>query len=369
MPSYFLRSVNERLCGRGRRPRREARRFVRAASAVFSLVLAGVLFVAPAQAHAGFFSELLKFFTNADVGERGVDFIEETSAASNAAPVLSAAASPIRAEINQSPNISFIQENSLLAPSNPLGTIQDDRNVDQIFLYTVKPGDTPSSIAKSFGITVNTILRANDLKSATAIKVGDQLVILPVSGIQYTVKKGDTIESIAKKYKTDSGEILAFNGLPVGVGLQAGDQLIIPDGEDIFDAPATAAQKSQFASLPQLKNFFQRPIQGGKKTQGLHGNNGVDLANSCGLPIMAAADGVVLISKETGYNGGFGKYIVINHANGTQTVYAHNNDNMVLAGETVKQGQIIGLIGNTGNTRGGTGCHVHFEVHGAKNPF
>lgn len=329
-----------------------------------------LLVIIPARsAEAGFFSEIIKFFVNADVGDRRAEFIEETKAASNAAPVLAAVHSTERTVASELPDLSFVQESALVASANPLGTIQERDNTDYIFLYTVKPGDTPSSIAKTFDITVNTILWANNLKSASSIKVGDQLVILPVTGVTHVVKKGDTIESIARKYKQESAEILAFNGIPVGSALEVGKEIIIPDGELAAPTPSSGSGSSRITALPQIQGYFARPIHGGRKSQGLHGRNGVDLADSCGLPIVASAAGTVLISRETGWNGGFGKYIVINHPNGTQTVYAHNSKNMVTTGEVVTQGQIIGMIGNTGNTRGATGCHVHFEIHGARNPF
>lgn len=333
---------------------------------LFSVLVIGLFLGAAAEADAGFFSEVIKFLTNADVGSRRV-LIQETQAASNAAPVLLAVPNPNPEEKDDSPDLTTVQESALVAPANPLGTIQTSDVPDRIFVYTVKPGDTASSIAKSFKVSVNTVLWANNLKSASAIHAGDQLLILPVSGIKYVVRKGDTIDSIAKKYKAESFDILAFNGLALGAGLEIGAEIIIPEGElEVSDQPRGT---SRFAGLPLLKGYFMRPIQGGRKSQGTHGNNGVDLANTCGLPVFAAADGTVLVARETGWNGGFGKFIVLNHPNGTQTVYAHDQQLMVTQGEEVAQGQIIALIGNTGNTRGATGCHVHFEIHGARNPF
>lgn len=319
------------------------------------------------QAHAGFFSEILKLFGSGNASDRRAAFILETEAASNAAPILEAVPNPATNEQAESPELDLIQGNSIVSSANPLGTLQDGEGLDRIFLYTVKPGDTPSAIAKSFGISINTILWANNIKSASSIRVGEELVILPVSGVKHVVKKGETVDSIAKRYKADINDIAVYNGVAPGGALEVGLELMIPDGELPQSAPAPST--SRVASLPQLKGYFTRPIQGGRKSQGLHGQNGVDLANSCGTPIMAAAAGEVLISRETDYNGGFGKFVVVNHPNGTQTVYAHNQKNMVTAGEDVTQGQIIALLGNTGNTRGHTGCHVHFEIHGARNPF
>lgn len=334
------------------------------------VLLFSLSYVTIPEAQAGFFSEIIKLFSRGDGSDARAKFIEETRAASNAAPVLSSIPNPEgAASSSPPPDLDLVQDSSLVSPANPLGTIQDEGSLDRVFLYTVKPGDTPSSIAKSFGVTLNTILWANNLKSASMISVGDQLIILPISGVKYTVKKGDTVDSIAKKYKQDAADIVAANGLPIGADLEAGTDLIIPNGENPTEQAPSSGVSKRFASLPLLKGYFLRPIQGGRKTQGIHGNNGVDLANSCGLPIMAAADGQVLIARTTGYNGGFGEFIVIDHPNGTQTVYAHDLKIMVTPGEEVAQGQIIGLIGNTGNTRGTTGCHVHFEIHGARNPF
>ena len=72
------------------------------------------------------------------------------------------------------------------------------------------------------------------------------------------------------------------------------------------------------------------------------------------------------MSKSSGWNGGYGQYIVIRHKNGAQTLYAHLSSNSVGAGAFVGQGEVIGAMGNSGKS---TGSHVHFEVRGASNPF
>jgi len=90
------------------------------------------------------------------------------------------------------------------------------------------------------------------------------------------------------------------------------------------------------------------------------------LASSYGSAILASADGEVIISKNSGWNGGYGDYIVVKHANGTQTLYAHLSQSLVSVGQAVKQGDIIGAMGSTGKA---TGVHLHFEIRGAKNPF
>jgi len=109
-----------------------------------------------------------------------------------------------------------------------------------------------------------------------------------------------------------------------------------------------------------------RPIFGGRRSRGIHGYNGIDLADSCGSPVVTSAPGTVIILRSSGWNGGYGKYIVVTHPNGTQTLYAHLSSVLASVGQFVAQGSQIGNIGSTGNS---TGCHVHFEIRGAKNPF
>ncbi|OHB13664.1 MAG: hypothetical protein A3G05_00535 [Candidatus Zambryskibacteria bacterium RIFCSPLOWO2_12_FULL_45_14] len=235
----------------------------------------------------------------------------------------------------------------------------------QISVYVVREGDTLSEIAEMFGVSTNTILWANNVK-VNSIKVGQELVILPISGVRHVVKSGDTLQSLAKKYKADLEDILSYNGLATNAKIKSGDIVIIPDG--VISASQNIAGSGSGASTnyPTYAGYYLRPIVGGKKSQGRHGNNGVDLAAPIYTPILASADGKVIVSRTGGYNGGYGTYVVISHANGTQTVYAHMSVNNVSVGDWVDQGQVIGAIGMTGKT---TGPHVHFEVRGAKNPF
>ncbi len=275
-------------------------------------------------------------------------------------------------------NVSIVSQDSLLASSGPYGTIANIQNIPstKISVYTVRKGDTLSSIAEMFDVTANTIRWANNLKKGGALKVGDQLVILPISGIQYTVKKGDTLASIAKKFGGDDEEIMQFNDLDANDGLTTGEIILVPNGElgdghserpKSSKEPPVQKQARKYASnLPSYNGYYAAPVNGGYKSQGLHGNNGVDLAIYCGAPLYASASGEVIIARSPGWNGGYGNYIVINHPNGTQTLYSHNSENIVSQGDHVSQGEQIGYVGRTGLA---TGCHVHFEVRGAKNPF
>lgn len=279
-------------------------------------------------------------------------------------PLLMAVATPFSSEKNIP--VPIVEEIALISGNGPgfnSSSLVHKPTSDQISVYVVREGDTLSQIAEMFDVTVNTIKWGNGLSSNT-VKPGDTLVILPVSGVKHTVAKGDTLASIAKKYKGDIGEIISYNNLENGPSLAAGSIIIIPDGEVSVSSTYYAGPSS--SGLKEYQGYYMRPVVGGRKSQGLHGHNGIDIAAPIGTPILAAADGEVIISRTGGWNGGYGNYIVIRHPNGTQTLYAHNNKNNVSAGDSVKQGDVIGFIGITGKV---TGAHLHFEIRGAKNPF
>ena len=308
-----------------------------------------------------------------------------------------ASAAPLHAEPQNSQNMAFLEaannvnpnpargggditvldDSALLPDSGPSGTIADIESNDypgKISLYVVHQGDTLPQIAKMFNVSVNTILWANDLEKGAALRDGQTLVILPVNGVQHTVKKGDTVQSIAKKYKGDIDEIRSFNDLGADHQLSVGDTIIIPDGEESTSTPTqkTPVKKStaRFASYPSYSGYYTNPLPTGHKTQGIHGNNGVDLGAPIGDSIYAAAEGTVIVSRfrtlSNPWFGGYGNYVVIEHPNGTQTLYGHMSAVYVAVGAHVDQGAPIGEVGNTGHS---TGPHLHFEVHGAKNPF
>jgi LysM repeat protein len=348
----------------------------------------------PLFAHASVLSFVSGLF-GITASAEATDTVSSISSNSQQMPLLEAAvnSNPDSSATTSDP-ASIVGGNSLGGTTNPAGTTgttaTNTLNSDQITIYTVHAGDTIASVAKLFNVTPNTILWANDLKPGSKITKDQTLVILPISGVEHTVKKGETLKSIASAYKGDISEIIQYNNLPDNATISVGDVIIIPDGE-ISAAPVTAKNTISTAKtstkvsvatdinpsapvqtdssgnhLADPTGYFMRPISGGVRTQGLHGHNGVDLADAKGTPIMAAAEGDVIISKSSGWNGGYGSYIVISHSNGTQTLYAHLSQNIAAVGDHVTKGQVIGLMGETGLA---TGYHLHFEVRGGVNPF
>jgi LysM repeat protein len=280
----------------------------------------------------------------------------------------------LQASVNFDPNpakgggdITIVEDVALLSETGPSGSMADiseKTNGDKISVYVVREGDSLSQISKMFGVSNNTIIWANDLKNGIITK-GQTLVILPVTGVKHTVKKGETVASIANKYKGDIDEIKSFNNLIDGT-LAVGDVVIIPDGDmGSYSYKAPKTNGSLGKNNLSTSGYYIRPTTG-VKTQGIHGYNAIDIGTHVGTSVVSSASGKVIISRDYGWNGGYGNYIVIQHENGTQTLYAHMSQNIVSAGQSVVRGQVIGYSGNTGKS---TGPHLHFEIRGAKNPF
>jgi murein DD-endopeptidase MepM/ murein hydrolase activator NlpD len=259
----------------------------------------------------------------------------------------------------------FAAPQPLAGPSQP----QQAPSRSEIVTYTVKAGDTISSIAQYFGISVNTVLWENNLTARSYIKPGDTLSILPTTGVTYTVAKGDTLAAIAQKYGVDTGAILAANDLANANQLAKGEVLIIPGASKLVTQVASIyTQTQQPRSLVDIITSPRPPTAstGGKLNWPVRGtitqyyswrHTAIDIANHLGTPIYAAEAGTV---ETAGWNsGGYGYQIVIDHGGGLKTRYAHLSKFVVSVGDQVARGQNIALMGSTGHS---TGPHLHFEV-------
>lgn len=248
--------------------------------------------------------------------------------------------------------------------------------------YTVKAGDTLGTIARDFDIDVGTILWANNLSERQYIRPGDELKILPVSGVLVAVKSGDTLGGIANKYSGELEEIMKANDLKDEI-VPVGKELIIPGGEppvivqertiavsrDRLREPGVTqysapAESTVSVSKPadkveqQISTKLLWPTSGHVITQ-YYGwrHTGLDIDGDYTSPLYASEDGVVEVS---GWNsGGYGLQVLIRHPNGIKTRYAHASKLFVKAGDSVKRGQVIAMMGSTGRS---TGSHIHYEV-------
>ena len=336
-----------------------------------------MVFVPTQVAQAGFLSAIFGDPVNADVSTSAP--VDNSQNLQNL-PLLSAGIAPSSDTSSGSGSSVNIVADSAIQPSmGPMG-VSDGSTSDssnyQTSVYVVRSGDSLAQIAQMFNVSTDTILWANGLKKGQALTPGQVLLILPVSGVEHVVTKGQTLQGIAKIYKVDVSDIIQSNDITIDTPLNVGDTLIIPNGEKSVESDKPLTSKAVKASVDKSKlyyeqhptavysNYYIDPVPGYRLSQGIHDNNAVDLAISKGTPIHAAASGTVLLARY-GYNGGFGNVVIINHPNGTQTLYAHQSKLAVTSGENVSQGQVIGYVGSTGHS---TGPHLHFEVHGAKNP-
>jgi murein DD-endopeptidase MepM/ murein hydrolase activator NlpD len=242
----------------------------------------------------------------------------------------------------------------------------------EVVTYLVEAGDTVSTIAEKFEISVNSVLWENNLSAYSVIRPGDQLAILPSSGVSHKVASGDTIKKLAAKYNMAEDDIRQANSLQTD-GLAIGQKLFIPGGRKDSYAPYRPNIYSGLSLLkglvspggkiklpPNKKvsgNKMVWPTAGYRITQYFSWRHfAIDIANKAGTPIYAADSGSVEVS---GWGRGYGNQVVIDHGGGKKTRYGHMSKTLVRKGNTVEKGQVIGLMGSTGWS---TGSHLHFEV-------
>jgi len=238
-----------------------------------------------------------------------------------------------------------------------------------IVVHTVKTGDVIGAIAEQYGISVNTILWANNLSFRSYIRPGDKLKILPGTGVQHTVVRGDTVGKIASKYDTKISEIVRANKLKKdGSDIVVGEELFIPDGKKprVY-TPKTRTRSTaakQVSAPPPSVNVpagvnYVWPTSCRRITQ-YYGwrHTGIDVGCGWGAPLIASKAGKV-IKSQCGWNGGYGCYVILDHGGGVTTLYAHARTLYVRVGQRVVQGQTIAEMGSTGRS---TGPHIHYEV-------
>ncbi|MGC8781993.1 MAG: peptidoglycan DD-metalloendopeptidase family protein [Anaerolineae bacterium] len=251
-------------------------------------------------------------------------------------------------------------------------TLIPDRPRLAIITHTVEAGDTLYGIAEKYNISVETLMWANNLEqNPDLLRLGQELVVLPVNGVYHTVQSGDTVESVAQKYKARPEDILKFplNNLnPKNPTLTVGQKIVVPGGSK----PYIARQVQIYGGpVPQGASRGSGRLiwpASGSITQGYFWyHRAIDIGSYVGNPVRAADSGYVVVAGWS--DVGYGYYIVLDHGNGIQTLYAHLSRIFVNAGDSVGQGTVIGHVGSTGNS---TGPHLHFEVRRGgvqQNPF
>lgn len=240
--------------------------------------------------------------------------------------------------------------------------------------YTVQSGDTVLGIANRFGLKPETLQWSNGSieKNPDLLSIGDTLRILPVDGVVHRVRNGDTLSKIATSYNVSVDTISGYapNGLTSATApISIGQELVIPGGIKAYVPPQSLAytEVAPDAAAVGVGEFNWPTL--GRVTQGFwSGHRAVDIGAYSGAAVKAADSGRVVIAK-SGWNYGYGNYVVVDHGNGFVSLYGHLSSIFVRSGENVYSGQELGSVGNTGNS---TGPHLHFEIRykdALRNPF
>lgn len=248
--------------------------------------------------------------------------------------------------------------------STGIVTLESDKPWNQVSEYTIKEGDTLSSVAAKFDLSIDSLKWANPSINWQKVKPGVVVSVPPVTGVVYKVKPGDTVYSIAKKFEANAQGIVDF---PMNTfsndetfALVAGQTLIIPDGvmpQETPTLPRFANVLTPDAGSVSATGSYAWPTHG-KITQPFRWyHKGVDIANAMGTAVLASDSGTVIAAGWT--NVGYGNHIVIDHGNGNHTLYGHLSQISVVVGQRVARGSQIGLMGSTGRS---TGPHLHFEI-------
>ncbi len=286
-------------------------------------------------------------------------------------------------------------------------------------IITVQHGDTADTLSRRYGVPPPALRAANNLPVGSSLQPGQQVVIpvyhmgtqpapvaaraapktitmsAPKHSLTHKIAHGDTIYSLARRYKKRPGEIARANNIDLNTKLRVGQTLSIP-GATIAATKPTPAPR---ASVPQPKRAeapapkpatetvanvnpitpepapalsgppqFRWPVQGriisafGPKPNGQH-NDGFNIAVPENTPIKAAEDGIVAYAGNE--LKGYGNLVLIRHADGWVTAYAHASAIVVRRGEQVKRGQVIARAGQTG---GVVTPQVHFEIRKGSQP-
>lgn len=244
------------------------------------------------------------------------------------------------------------------------------------YTVTVKRGDTLYSLARIHDVPLRSLIDANNVRPPFRIRAGQKLTIPPPR--YHTVRRGETVYGISRAYEVDTTSLARINRIGQPYTIRVGQRLQLPaDARQSARGSAASTRtasrgtassaprprsKPALPAPPRRKGAFIWPVEGkvvstfGPKAGGLH-NDGVNIAVPEGTSVRASQAGVVAYAGNE--LKGYGNLLLIRHADGWVTAYAHNSKLLVKRGAKVTKGQSIALAGSTGSV---TTPQVHFEV-------
>ncbi len=258
----------------------------------------------------------------------------------------------------------------------------------KILKHIVQPGDTIFGLALLYGLTPETVLWSNytTLKdNPDLLSLGQELSLPPADGLVYIVEPGDSIDAIARRFRVTTEAVVAesVNGLSdANQALQPGQVLFLPDGEReivVWQLPKPVEVRRTVKGVPVYRVGSCGEVEIPELGSGRFGfptnrrylsgyafgpsHGGWDLAGRLGEPIYASDGGTVVYAgyslDSRGRPRGYGQYVVVDHGNGYQSLYAHASELYVRCGQQIGKGNVIAAVGSVGKS---TGPHLHFEI-------
>lgn len=339
----------------------------------FSVFLYSIVFAFPVQSEASFFGNFVSKVLGVET-EASSEMDTVVIHNSQTVPLLESSVNPDIKNSSEVFIVPIVEEGSLLSVGGGL-----DADIDltssasslKIVSYTVKKGDTIDGIAKKFKTSRAALFASNiDLKKTSTLKVGQVLTVVPVKEGTEKAEKPAPTQNTKVLVKEEPKKIPKTENIVIAKEKSIAEVALVEDSsteEEKQDPSSEVIVAEKPVGTVEGGYIWPFPAGVGRISQGLHSDMAYDFAAPTGTPLYAIQDGTVLIARNSGYNGGYGLYVVIDFTDGRQAILAHLSKVSVKAGDVVKRGQVIGLVGSTGKS---TGPHVHIGFHGElSNPY
>lgn len=246
-----------------------------------------------------------------------------------------------------------VQANEMMIPDNQ--PICPQPLLSRLKRHRIAPGETLESIARQYNLIPATLMGMNPSLRQGKVPVGEEIVIPPFNGIEVEIPLGQAWQNVVKAYGGRPDVAFEVNGCQTqptvlfipGVNWS-------PKGPPV---PALAVLSGYPLSQPGLLQLgYGWQLNPAVNKVIFH--SGLDLSAEVGTPVLAVGAGKIAFAGE---RGGYGQLVVVNHASGKQTRYAHLSNIAVRVGQTVQQGEILGTVGTTGEPDSNQ-PHLHFEI-------
>lgn len=221
--------------------------------------------------------------------------------------------------------------------------------------HKIAPGETLEAVAAKYNLIPATLIGINPVLQNGQAAIGSEIAIPPYNGIRVQVSRGQTWKQLAAKYKVPADVLFELNGC------QSVPQFVFIPRVNLSSQPIVSSSKQPITGYPlpqKAKVALGYGWQVDPVTSKVVFHSGIDLLSPAGTPVQAALAGIVAFA---GDQASYGNLVVVNHQGGQQTRYAHLQNISVRQGQEVKQGDLLGKVGITGNPSSQQ-VHLHFEL-------